>query len=109
MDLQSIATERIGGISTLDSAASRRALDALNAGAEARTAAAEHADAVTRKAREEIQKLARGLTQLEACALIACLQDAIERSTFGHREAADHARDCLADAHYIIESSERGL
>jgi hypothetical protein len=72
--------------------------------AEARTRAAEDADYRTRAAREAIKGLGRSLTELEACALISALGNAIEASGWGHMAYAHAALDALVDSHWVIEN-----
>jgi hypothetical protein len=71
--------------------------------AEARTRAAEDADYRTRAAREAVKGLGRSLTELEACALIAAITNAIGNSGWGHLPCAVAAVDSLTDAHWAIE------
>jgi hypothetical protein len=72
--------------------------------AEARTRAAEDADYRTRAAREAIKGLGRSLTELEACALISALSNAIEGSGWAHLSFARGAVEKLMDAHWLIET-----
>jgi hypothetical protein len=72
--------------------------------AEARTRAAEDADYRTRAAREAIKGLGRNLTELEACALISALSNAIEASGWAHLSFAKGAVEKLMDAHWLIET-----
>jgi hypothetical protein len=72
--------------------------------AEARTRAAEDADYRTRAARGAIKGLGRSLTELEACALISALSNAISNSEWGHLPRATAAEDSLTDAHWALEN-----
>jgi len=69
-----------------------------------RQAAKEEADVRTRKAREEIKRLAQFLTEDEACALLSDLSNAIQASPFGHLARGKAAVEGLMDAHWAIEN-----
>jgi len=68
-----------------------------------RQAAKEEADVRTRKAREEIKRLAQFLTEDEACSLLSCLITVFGQSTFGHKESGQYAVERLLDAHAVME------
>lgn len=97
------------GISSLDSAATRRAMDELSDAAdsaERRSQLLLEADARTAPARFAIKALARSLTETEAMALIASVQNAIAESGWGHTKSGEAARESLTDAHWAIEQGE---
>jgi len=71
-----------------------------------RQAAKEEADVRTRKAREEIKRLAQFLTEDEACALLSCLITVFGQSTFGHKESGQYAVERLLDAHAVMEGGD---
>jgi hypothetical protein len=72
-----------------------------------RQAAKEEADVRTRKAREEIKRLAQFLTEDEACSLLSCLITVFGQSTvFGHKESGQYAVERLLDAHAVMEAGD---
>jgi len=71
-----------------------------------RQAAKEEADVRTRKAREEIKRLAQFLTEDEACALISALSNAIQESPFSHLARGKAAVEGLMDSHWALENVE---
>jgi hypothetical protein len=72
--------------------------------AAAKTRAAEDADYRTRAARDAIKGLGKSLTELEACALVTALANAIEASGWKHTDRAVSAVESLMDAHFALEN-----
>lgn len=101
-------TQHIGGISSLDSAATRRALDAMFPVDHAAIVVQEMVDARTRAARAEIHKLmaaSGGLDVLEALSILSTLVSAFEHGrVLSCSKRAIAAAELLSDAVHVLEA-----
>lgn len=100
--------DRLGGISTLDSAESRRALDRMFPVDHAAIAVSEAADASTRAVNAEIKKLmaaSGGLDVLEAHAILCTLVSAFATGrVLSNSERGVGAVDYLLSAIHVLEA-----
>lgn len=106
--MQITDTQHIGGISTLDSAATRRELDAMFPLDHAALAVQEAVDFRTRAARAEIQKLMQasgGLDPLEAHAILSTLVSAFAVGrVLSNSRRGDEAVEYLLSAVHVLEA-----
>lgn len=100
--------DNIGGIGTIDSAESRRALDRMFPVDHAALAVQEMVDARTRAARTEIKKLmaaSGGLDELEALSILHTLVSAFAAGrVLSCSERALGAVEYLLDAIHVLEA-----